>query len=246
MHICTSAHLHICTSSHLHICTSAIPHLPPSSLPPTFATVHNQNTVTDIRELIASYLFQKKSCPLPGLGNLSIFNTGAITDFTNKKIYPSKTVIRLDTQEGEPAPLLAFIAKKNGITLSEASTELYRFSGQVKMEIEKDAVSKLPGIGDLFIDGNGALTILPEELPKEFLPSVTAERVVHPEAEHSILVGDKESTNTEMTEYYNESPIARDRWWIWAIILGVIGIVVILIYLNDTGFSSSFGNAIKS
>ena len=72
-----------------------------------------------------------------------------------------------------------------------------------------------------------------------------AERVIHPQAEHSILVGDKETTNTVMTDYFNEEPVVKDRWWIWAIVLGLAALAILLFYFNDADASSFFGNAVK-
>jgi hypothetical protein len=71
---------------------------------------------------------------------------------------------------------------------------------------------------------------------------VVAERVIHKDAEHAILVGDKETTNVEMTEYYtDETAVAKDKWWIWAIVLGVVAISVIAYYLSQNGIAD-FGS----
>ena len=52
-----------------------------------------------------------------------------------------------------------------------------------------------------------------------------------------MLVGDKKTTNVEMTEYLNEeaSVVSPDRWYIWAIVLGLIGVGVLAMYVyqND-------------
>jgi hypothetical protein len=45
-----------------------------------------------------------------------------------------------------------------------------------------------------------------------------------------MLVGDKETTTTQMTEYFTDAPEATDKWWIWAIVLGVIGIGVLFFH----------------
>jgi len=54
-----------------------------------------------------------------------------------------------------------------------------------------------------------------------------------------LLVGDKKTTNVEMTEFLNEeaSVIKPDRWWIWAIVLGLIGIGLLAIYFNQNGWN---------
>jgi len=81
-------------------------------------------------------------------------------------------------------------------------------------------------------------------LPAAFLQPVKAVRVIHPEAEHQILVGDKETTNTVMNEYFSEVPVKKSRWWIWAIVLGIAALIAILLYLNNyAGLLSMAGNA---
>jgi hypothetical protein len=58
------------------------------------------------------------------------------------------------------------------------------------------------------------------------------------------LVGDKETTNTLMNEYFNEDVLVKkNRWWIWAIVLAVIALLAILIYTNNVNLSSMAGNA---
>ena len=111
--------------------------------------------------------------------------------------------------------------------------------------MEDTSVVKLPGVGNFFINTYGEIKFLQEEPNPVFFPVVVAERVIHPEAEHAILVGDKESTNTEMAEYFNETPVQKDPWWIWAIILGAIGIAAILAYLYNSDGMDYFGNAVK-
>jgi hypothetical protein len=78
-----------------------------------------------------------------------------------------------------------------------------------------------------------------------FAQPVFAERVVHPDAEHAILVGDKETTNTFMAELLIPKVETRDRWWIWAIVLGAVGLIALLIYFTELKGTLPFGNTIK-
>ncbi|HNJ30135.1 MAG TPA: hypothetical protein PLQ40_14340, partial [Ferruginibacter sp.] len=73
--------------------------------------------------------------------------------------------------------------------------------------------------------------------------SVTAERVIHPNAEHSMLVGDRETTNTVMTEYLSAGEITPNRWWIWAIILAAAALLALLFYSGS--HAAFFGNTVK-
>ena len=198
-----------------------------------------------MEQFIASYLFQNKTCPIPGIGSLVLTNTAAVTDFTNKKITAPAPAIRFQQDEPNADPLLSYIAAKTNSSTYEVGAALDHFCDGLKEELTNGSTAKLPGIGNFHVDASGNINFAPEELLPFFLPPVTAERVVHPEAEHHILVGEKETTNTLMTEYFNEEPVKKDRWWIWAIILGAIALVTILFYLNDVNSSSMFGNAIK-
>ncbi len=198
-----------------------------------------------MEHFIASYLFQHKTCPIPGVGSLVLRNSAAMTDFTNKKITAPGAVIYFEKNEMNADHLMAYIAAKANSGTYEAGAALDYFCDGIKHEIAKRSFVKLAGIGDLRVDAAGNINFTAEKLSPAFLPPVTAERVVHPEAEHHMLVGDKETTNTQMTEYFNEEPVKKDRWWIWAIILGTIALVALFFYLNDADSSSGFGNAIK-
>ncbi len=55
------------------------------------------------------------------------------------------------------------------------------------------------------------------------------------------VVGDKETTNTQMTELLNEEAPAKDKWWILAIVLGAAGLLALIIYLYQNGINA-FGN----
>ncbi len=198
-----------------------------------------------MQELITSYLFQNKDCPLPGLGSLSIHTSGAEADFTNQKITAPKPVIQFKNKEIDTAGLLNYVSIKTHCDTDEASEALDHFCDHLKNEISKHSNAKLDAIGDFFIDPNGHFNLKPYPLPDSFLPAVFAERVIHPKAEHSILVGDKETTNTVMKEFLSETPKVKDHWWIWAIVLGIIGLGALVFYFANPYSPSLFGNAVK-
>lgn len=198
-----------------------------------------------MHQLIASYLFQHKTCPLPGIGSLSLSTSSAAPDFSNKIINAPTSSIGLIPDEADAAPFLAYIALQTNSDHYEASSALDHFCDGLKTEVKARSAAKLEGIGDLVVDSNGDISFVAQELPKDFVQPVTAERVMRPQAEHNILVGDKETTNIEMTEYFNVEKEKKDLWWIWAIILAVAGLVFVLFYTEDVNSSAQFGNAIK-
>jgi hypothetical protein len=201
-----------------------------------------------MHHLIASYLFQNKTCPLPGLGTLLMATTLAESDFANKIINAPAPVIAFETRENDASNLLDYIAAKTNSNVFQAIDKLGQLCNNLKAAAISNNPATLDGIGNFFTDSTGKICFKPLALPFSFFQPVKAARVIHPEAEHNILVGDKETTNTLMTEYFNEDieevPVKKDRWWIWVIILGAIALLALLLYVNGTGVSSMVGNVV--
>ena len=198
-----------------------------------------------MHQLIASYLFQNKSCPIPGFGTLSISTSGAVSDFTNQRIAAPEPLIHFNDSETNIAGLLNYVAAKTNSNTYEVTEALDHFCDDLKKRISSNAKAKLEGIGNFVVDNNGNIIFEQLALPAAFLQPVFAERVIHPKSEHHILVGDKETTNTLMAELLHETPVTKDRWWVWAIVLGVIGLLLLLIYFTQLNGTSPFGNALK-
>ena len=198
-----------------------------------------------MQKQIASYLFQNKTCPLPGLGTLSVLNSVAEADFTNKLIAAPKSFIQFNNTETDTAGLLNYLVSTTGGDKYEVTEALDHFCDNLKNKIADQSDMQIESIGTFFVDGSGNINFTPQELPTAFVQPVFAERVIHPDTEHQILVGDKETTNTVMTGYFNETPVVKDRWWIWAIVLSVTGLIALIIYFTELNGVSPFGNAIK-
>ena len=198
-----------------------------------------------MQKQIASYLFQHKTCPLPGLGTLSVLNSGAEADFTNKAIAAPKSFIQFNNTETDTAGLLDYLVSTTGGDKYEVTEALDHFCDNLRNKMTQQPDVQLDNVGSFFVDASGKINFKQQELPTSFLQPVFAERVIHPDTEHQILVGDKETTNTVMTGYFNETPVVKDRWWIWAIVLGSIGLIALVIYFTELNGASPFGNAIK-
>ncbi|HEX2684955.1 MAG TPA: hypothetical protein VHL77_13510 [Ferruginibacter sp.] len=194
---------------------------------------------------IASWLFQNRTCALPGFGTLLLERTGAESDFTNRSISAPKPLILLEPEVTDTTSFLNYLAATTGAGKSEAAAALDHFCDELKKKMEVESNVKLDGIGNFFAEGSGRVSFIAEELPPVFLQPVYAERVIHPDAEHQILVGDQEKTNTQMTELLAPKEETRERWWIWAIVLGIISVILLIIYFTGNHGNASFGNAIN-
>lgn len=198
-----------------------------------------------MHHLIASYLFQNKTCPLPGLGTISIQTSCAEADFTIQQIAAPQPVIQFNEKETSADDLLNYLARKTNSNNYEVTEALDHFCDDLKNQISIHAKANLDMVGNLVMNDTGHIIFEQSALPEYFLQPVFAERVIHPKTEHTILVGDKETTNTVMTELLSGKPGEKDLWWVWAIVIGVIGLLLVLVYFTELNGTYPFGNALK-
>ena len=101
------------------------------------------------------------------------------------------------------------------------------------------------GVGVLRKNGSGDILLESAGAPAFSQQPVPAMRVNRQDAQHTLLVGDRERTSGEMNEWRKEegSRRAKFSWWIIAVILGVIGLAFLAWYFYIHGFSS--GNQTK-
>jgi len=198
-----------------------------------------------MQKQIAGFLFQHKNCPLPGVGTLQMQHTAAVGDFTNKTIAAPRASISFVNTDTDPSALLNYLAATTGGTTYEVKEGLDHFCDKIKSDLQAQQQVELPGIGVFYADASGKINFTEDALPESFVQPVYAERVIHPNEEHHILVGDKESTNTLMTEMLAPKEERRENWWIWALVLGLVAVTLILLYFAMKNDASAFGNAIK-
>lgn len=176
------------------------------------------------------------------MGTLYIRHKNVTADFLNKNIHPPVPAIEFNTDETDAGALLDYIAAATNSTVMTAIESLGKYCNQLKGELNAKAIATINMVGSFSSGPGGKIQFNPSQLPAGLLPLVHAERVIHPEASHNMLVGDKETTTVQMAEYFTESPAIKDRWWIWAVLLAAAALLAVLLYYNDILSSSTFGN----
>jgi hypothetical protein len=194
-----------------------------------------------MEKLLSAYLFEYKNCPLPSVGSLLLQPGHAKYLPGENKMLAPVPFVELAAHEAATDNLLRFIAFKKNISIGEADIKLGAFC---KRLTSMQAYEELPfdTAGSFYMDENGKLHFKTLSVPTAFLPAVAAERVIHPDVAHSMLVGDKETNSTAMSELLNDETVSRSRWWIAAIILAVLALIIVFIYYyqNEAGAT---GNA---
>ncbi len=197
--------------------------------------------------IVMSYLLQSGSCALPGLGEFVITTKPAELDIVHKQIHPPVDEIIFTENDAATANpnLVKYIAARNGQDEETAGLILNNYCEEWKKAISIGDVISLHTFGTLQKNAVGNIffrKISPELI---FRHPVTAERVIHENADHPILVGDKETSSNRMTDYYAETePVKKGKFWaIWAATLALAAVIFLVFYFKQNGFSAnSTGN----
>ncbi|MEO8713352.1 MAG: hypothetical protein ABI405_14565 [Parafilimonas sp.] len=180
-----------------------------------------------VRKFLALY----HHLTLPGIGNFNIEKIPAQIDFTNRCITSSQNKIVFSNHK-LPAEkkFYTFLSKELNIDEMQAEQRFANFTTQLQNNLNAENNIYLKDIGTLTRQSTDVIIFQSEEMP-EYFPSITAERIIRKNASHTVRVGEDEKTSEEMhTALHKPKKIKKERWWIAATILAVIGVAAIVFY----------------
>ena len=170
---------------------------------------------------------------LPGIGNFSIEKIPASLDIANRCINPPVAKINF-SDDKLPADkfFFHFLAQELNIDEVQAIRNFTDFNTQLQSDIREDKIVVFKNFGKLYKHSSGKINFEADVMPV-YLPVLSAERVIRKNATHTVMVGENEKTSVEMHAALNEENVVEvDRWWIPAIVLGLIGIAALVYYYN--------------
>ena len=193
-----------------------------------------------MQTLITSYLIQKKECNLPLLGHFRIKTKPAELDIANKQIYPLiDEILYSEFTANLSGDLVTYISNLQNITPDEAKEKINSWCHYAKGKLDSGEKIIFNSIGSLQKDAVGNI-FFQRKNDISFYEPVSAERIIYKNAEHSVLVGDTETTSGVMNEFYRNEIIENKRWWkIWAIVLLTISLAVLFFYFYTHKFSEN-------
>jgi hypothetical protein len=196
--------------------------------------------------LLNSYLFQHKSISIPGLGTIYLENLPASIDTSTQNMLPPAYYFRFDRYSDSPdRQFFSFLASQQQIADYEALRQYNDFSHQVRERINQNEAVSWEGIGILKKDSDGNIAFESAITNPSFMQPVPARKVIHPDSQHVILVGDTERTSTEMNAWLNQEQmlVRRRPWWLYALIIGILSILGLVFYFSSHGWNmDSTGN----
>ncbi len=177
--------------------------------------------------ILNKYLFLHKSIPLPGLGTICHGKPGGKYRCKYQKhICHPFTVFVLINFLIHRTKIFLLISLRNKIFLTMkhcGSTMILPISLRDRLNYFREAPWE--GLGILKKDDMGEIHFESSILNPSFLQPVPAEKVVRANAKHMLLVGDRESSNSEMSDWFAEEPVHGNRlWWLVALIGGIAAV----------------------
>lgn len=188
--------------------------------------------------LIEQFLLTHYYCPIPHVGTLQVIMDPPKAHFgENKMLAPMPSIKLTDDIINEKA-FVTYIETSLSIEKQAAANMLNDIGNDI-MGVMESSNYPIGSLGVFYKNDRGKLSFLPSELPAYFSPSVQLNRVTHPNATHSVRVGDHEHSNQFMSALLSEKgKVLKDRWWVAASILFLLG-------LSGLIYSYSFSNNIN-
>jgi hypothetical protein len=178
------------------------------------------------------YLIFYKRLNLPNIGSFTVEHVPGRLDFLNKQLHSPIPVIRFSPDKNAAAEqqLFEFLAVDMGISELEAIKQFNDLSTQLKADLNQNSVAPLPGIGTLQKEFGDNYTFQPKASIQQYFPDAAAERVVRKEAIHTVRVGEDERSSDEMKGILADDETSADKWWMYALILGILGLGALVYY----------------
>lgn len=189
--------------------------------------------------VLYNYLLQHQSLSIPGLGTIYIERVPAQSDFINRQLLPPSYHYRFDKYFDAPdKEFFTYLAMQNDLADYEAIRWYNEWAYELRNRIRSDNPVTIDGIGELKKDLSGEIVFEAQRLSPEYLAPVPAQRVIRSQAKHTVLVGDRELTNTQAVEVlHEETTTERTTWWIYALIVTAIALVILFFHFYKNGFS---------
>ncbi len=195
--------------------------------------------------ILNRYLFLNKSIPVPGLGSICLETMPATIDASTRCLIPPVYQFRFDKFFDAPdKDFFAYLSARQQISDYEALRQYNEFAYDLRDRLNYSREAVWEGLGILKKDDMGEIQFESHLEKPFFLQPVPAEKVVRADAKHMMLVGDRQRSNREMSDWFSEEPVHGNRlWWLAALIGGILALMLIMFHFSTHGWNvGSTGN----
>lgn len=191
-----------------------------------------------MQDIITSYIIQKRECSLPHLGSLKFIRHHAVLDVADKKLSaPAEEIVFNESSNQVSPSLIEYVSLVENISTNEAEEKINTWCLNQKMMLDNNGELVFESLGAIRNDRFGKI-FFEKKNRITFYEPVKAEPVIHKDAEHTVLVGDKETTSSAMNEFYREEvPQEKGKWRIIALVAAIAAILILIFYFSAHSFS---------
>lgn len=191
-----------------------------------------------MNQYLHKYLVLNKKLSIPDVGNLIIESNGAQLDSVNGILYAPSPII-LFKQDAAKADkfFFDFLAQEMGTDEVVAIRSFHDYLYKIKSSLNTSQGSNIPGIGRLKKEENGYILFSPEKNLQELLPQIKiganypiAKKLaaIDFDQDHELTAQEEDDIKEIMGQETEEQ--RADNWWVYALILLLIGVGALLFY----------------
>ena len=192
-------------------------------------------------QVLNAYLFQHRSISIPGLGTIYLETFPAHVDIADRTVLPPVYRFRFDKYFDAPEKeFFSYLAAQGKMLDFEAIRWYNEFAFDLRNRIKNEDEVPWQGVGILRKDDAGNILLESVTAPEFTQHPIPAVKVKHQDAVHTMLVGDRERTSSEMNEWLQDDATVRKRlsWWVIALVLVVIALAILAWRFYTHGFST--------
>lgn len=197
--------------------------------------------------ILHQYLIQHKSLSLPGLGTLELQNIPAISNLSDHTIEPPMQKIIFDDMNDAPnKDLFQYVAARLQVEEWEAIKKVNDFSYELKNQLKQGGEILWEKVGVLQAELNGNIKLDAKTITYSFMVPAPARRIIRTNANHTILRGDTEVSEsfihhqreaTSEANTFDHVSSSSKKWWIWACALAGAALLLLLLHFSKHGFT---------
>jgi len=191
--------------------------------------------------LFYQYLIRNDKIVLPGLGTVVLHRLPSEIDIADHTVSPPAYTFAWQQESmAPPKRFFVWLAHQLNIAEEEAAMRVNNFVSDVKKEINAGKEIRWDGVGIIRRGFDSGIEFEPERRKLFFEERVQADKVIHENSKHTILVGDVEKSSDRINEILLIPARKKFRFTTYtiAVILNLVLILFTVLYLFRNGLSA--------
>lgn len=174
------------------------------------------------------YLSLYHHASIPGVGNFVVEQQPARIDFISNTLFPPmQTIIYKPGTAITEKSFYGFLARELNVNDVEAVRKFQDFAYQLKNNINQYKQVELSAFGIFKKDAFGSIVFESTAAPA-FFPEMVFKKPIPDSSEVKAVTS--EPYSPQLAEIAREEEAKKDYWWIWALLLALIGIGALVYY----------------